>query len=73
MAVRYMTKGLGRKELCAMRESLDEEQYKALLQPDIIRLITGINEFKGRQDLNVQANPDTLETMRELARNPRNG
>ena len=56
-----------------MRESLDEEQYKALLQPDIIRLITGIHEFKGRQDLYVQANPDTLETMRELARNSRNG
>jgi hypothetical protein len=56
-----------------MREFLYEERYKVLLQPDIIRLVSGIHEFKGKQDLYVQANPDTLETMRELARNPRNG
>ena len=51
-----------------MREFLYEERYKVLLQPDIIRLVGGIHEFKGRQDLYVQANPDTLETMMELAR-----
>jgi hypothetical protein len=56
-----------------MRESLDEEQYKALLQPDIIRLITGINEFKGRQDLNVQANPIRSGSYTRAIRNSRTG
>ncbi|MEY8258184.1 Fic family protein [Erysipelotrichaceae bacterium 66-17] len=38
-----------------------------LLTPEIVRMLTAIHEYKGRQDLFIEANSDELNTLLEVA------
>lgn len=51
-----------------MREMDYEKRYEALMKPEIVRLATNIHEYKGRQDLYVEAHPDVLKSLMEIAR-----
>lgn len=42
--------------------------YKKLLQPDIVRLISQIHEYKGEQMLFIEAKVDTLSQLVEIAK-----
>jgi Uncharacterized conserved protein len=39
-----------------------------LLKPDIVNLLTAIHEYKGKQELFIEAQPDILKAMLEIAR-----
>jgi len=41
---------------------------KALLTPDIVAMLTGIHEHKGKQELFVEAHSDALTTLMEIAK-----
>ncbi len=41
---------------------------KRLLTPDIVALLTQIHEFKGEQNLFIEANQDTLAQLVEIAK-----
>jgi Fic family protein len=41
---------------------------KALLTPDIVAMLTGIHEHKGKQELFVEAHADALTTLMEIAK-----
>lgn len=45
-----------------------QNQPKVLLTPEIVGLLTQIHEHKGRQSLFIEANPDVLNTLLEVAR-----
>lgn len=42
--------------------------WQSLLKPDIVDLMTQIHEHKGKQDLFIEANPDTLTKLVEIAK-----
>ncbi len=39
-----------------------------LMQPDIMNMVSTIHEYKGKQELYIEARPDVLETLCEVAR-----
>lgn len=39
-----------------------------LLQPELMNLVSAIHEYKGKQDLFIEAKPDILQAMLEVAR-----
>jgi Fic family protein len=41
---------------------------KALLMPDIVAMLTGIHEHKGKQELYIEAHADALTTLMEIAK-----
>ena len=41
---------------------------KMLLTPDIVSMLTGIHEHKGKQDLYIEAHADVLTTLMEIAK-----
>lgn len=41
---------------------------KALLTPDIVTILTGIHEHKGKQELYIEAHADTLTALMEIAK-----
>jgi len=41
---------------------------KALLTPDIVAMLTGIHEHKGKQELYIEAHADVLTTLMEIAK-----
>ena len=41
---------------------------KTLLTPDIVAMLTGIHEHKGKQELYIEANADALNTLMEIAK-----
>ena len=45
-----------------------EEKWKALLTPEIVSLLTQIHEFKGAQNLFIEANADSLTELVEIAK-----
>ena len=45
-----------------------ENNYKALLQPDIVSLLLTIREYKGEQNLFIEAQSDTLAKLVEVAK-----
>ena len=45
-----------------------EEKWKVLLTPEIVSLLTQIHEFKGAQNLFIEANADTLTKLVEIAK-----
>lgn len=51
-----------------MRNFNYAEQYKKLLAPDIVRLLTQIHEFKGEQNLFIESYKDTLTELLEIAK-----
>ena len=44
------------------------EGIHALLQPDIVSMLTKIHEYKGQQTLYIEAESDTLTQLLEIAR-----
>ena len=51
-----------------MRNYEQHNQWQKLLTPDIVALLTQIHEFKGEQNLFIEANRDTLTQLVELAK-----
>ena len=51
-----------------MRKISYGEEWKKLLTPDIVSLLTQIHEFKGEQNLFIEAHEDELEHLLEVAR-----
>lgn len=51
-----------------MRNINYSEKWKDLLTPEIVSLLTKIHEFKGEQNLFVEAHADELEYLLEIAR-----
>lgn len=51
-----------------MREMNYREKWKELLTPEIVPLLTTIHEFKGEQNLFIEAHADELEHLLEVAR-----
>ena len=51
-----------------MRKYDFQNEWQKLLVPDIVALLTQIHEFKGEQNLFVEANSDTLTQLVEVAR-----
>ena len=45
-----------------------QNQWQKLLTPDIVALLTQIHEFKGEQNLFIEANSDTLTQLVEIAK-----
>lgn len=45
-----------------------QNQWQKLLTPDIVSLLTQIHEFKGEQNLFIEANSDTLTQLLEIAK-----
>ena len=43
------------------------KNYEKLLTPDIVALLTQIHEYKGKQELFLEANVDELKTLLEVA------
>jgi Fic family protein len=41
---------------------------KTLLTPDIVTMLSGIHEYKGRQELHIEAYADVLTTLMEIAK-----
>ena len=41
---------------------------QGLMQPDIVNMVSAIHEYKGKQELYLEAKADVLETMCEIAR-----
>ena len=44
------------------------EGIHALLQPDIVSMLTKIHEYKGQQTLYIEAESDTLTQLLEIAK-----
>lgn len=51
-----------------MRKFNYEERYRRLLQPDIVKLMAQIHEYKGEQALFIEAKADTLTQLLEIAK-----
>ncbi|MBQ1941153.1 MAG: Fic family protein [Selenomonadaceae bacterium] len=51
-----------------MREYNYKRYYEALLTPEIVSLLSAIHEFKGEQNLFIEAQSDTLSQLLEVAR-----
>ena len=51
-----------------MRDYDLQNKWQALLTPDIVALLTQIHEFKGEQNLFIEANSDTLTQLVEIAK-----
>lgn len=51
-----------------MRNFSYENLPQDLLAPDIMNLVSAIHEYKGKQDLYIQAKPDVLEKMLNVAK-----
>ena len=51
-----------------MRKYDFQNKWQKLLVPDIVALLTQIHEFKGEQNLFIEANSDTLTQLVEVAR-----
>ena len=51
-----------------MRDYTLQNKWQKLLTPDIVALLTQIHEFKGEQNLFVEANSDTLTRLVEIAK-----
>lgn len=51
-----------------MRKISYREEWKKLLTPDVVSLLTQIHEFKGEQNLFIEAHEDELEHLLEVAR-----
>lgn len=51
-----------------MRNICYKEQWKKLLTPEIVPLLTKIHEYKGEQALFIEAHADELEHLLEIAR-----
>ena len=51
-----------------MREFDYTNVWKPLLRPDIVSLLTQIHEYKGEQTMFIEAKPDILTSMLEIAR-----
>lgn len=51
-----------------MRKYEFQNEWQKLLVPDIVALLTQIHEFKGEQNLFVEANSDTLTQLVEVAK-----
>lgn len=51
-----------------MRKYTYENKWQKLLTPDIVALLTSIHEYKGEQTLFIEANPDTLSELMEIAK-----
>lgn len=51
-----------------MRNYNLQNQWQKLLTPDIVALLTQIHEFKGEQNLFIEANSDTLTQLVEIAK-----
>ena len=51
-----------------MRKYDFQNEWQKLLVPDIVALLTQIHEFKGEQNLFIEANSDTLTQLVEVAR-----
>lgn len=51
-----------------MRNYNYAEKYNSLLSPDIVALLTQIHEFKGQQNLFIEAKADTLTQLVEIAK-----
>ncbi len=51
-----------------MRSYGYEEKWKKLLTPEIVSLLTRIHEFKGEQNLFIEAKKDTLTQLMEVAK-----
>jgi hypothetical protein len=51
-----------------MREYHYDKLYRALLTPEIVALLAQIHEFKGEQNLFIEAKSDTLTQLVEIAK-----
>ena len=51
-----------------MREFQYNKIYQSLLTPEIVALVTQIHEYKGEQNLFIEANTDTLSQLVEIAK-----
>lgn len=51
-----------------MRKYDYNEKWKQLLKPDIVTLLTTIHEYKGEQNLFIEAHADTLTELMEVAK-----
>ena len=51
-----------------MRKINYTEKWKELLTPEIVPLLTQIHEYKGEQNLFIEAHEDALEHLLEVAR-----
>ena len=51
-----------------MREYNYEKTWQKLLTPDIVALLTQIHEYKGEQNLFIEAKPDALTQLVDIAR-----
>jgi Fic family protein len=51
-----------------MRDFRFEKYISELLKPDIVNLLTAIHEYKGKQELFMEAQPDILNAMLEIAK-----
>lgn len=51
-----------------MRSYNYENKWNDLMTPEIVSLLTTIHEFRGQQKLFIEAKPDTLEHLMEIAK-----
>ena len=51
-----------------MRKYDFQNEWQKLLVPDIVALLTQIHEFKGEQNLFIEANSDTLTQLVKVAK-----
>lgn len=51
-----------------MRQIDYKEKWKSLLTPEIVSLLTTIHEYKGEQNLFIEAHADELESLVEIAK-----
>ena len=51
-----------------MREYRYKNQYERLLSPDIVALLSQIHEYRGKQTLFIEAKPDALSQLLEIAK-----
>ena len=51
-----------------MKQFLYIENWKKLLTPNIVSLLTSIHEYKGEQNLFIESNADKLTELLEIAR-----
>lgn len=59
---------MGSIEVISMRNYDLQNKWQKLLTPDIVALLTQIHEFKGEQNLFIEANSDTLTQLVEIAK-----
>ena len=50
-----------------MREFHYDDIDPELFTPDIVNLLSSIHEYKGKQELSIEAQPDILKAMLDLA------